>query len=65
MAQIKVEDIVDHLSSEFKGALEATIREIFPDQIVNKQQLFRVFKKKIYKKCNIWETVPDAYVKNG
>jgi hypothetical protein len=31
MAQVKIEDIVDDLSTEMRRALEAAVREVLPD----------------------------------
>lgn len=63
MALIKVEDVVDHLDREFRGALKDTMQEIFPGFEFNESQLFRTFKKKVYRKCSVWESVPDQYDK--
>ncbi|MGO9138125.1 MAG: hypothetical protein ACLP9S_17365 [Syntrophales bacterium] len=63
MARIKVEDVVDHLDREFRGALKDTMQEMFPELEFDERELFRTFKKKVYRKCSIWESVPDHYVK--
>lgn len=62
MARIKVEDVVDHLDSEFRKALEATMQQHFPDKQFNSREVFRTFKKMVYRKCNVWEDVPDHLV---
>lgn len=62
MAQIKIEDVVDHLDTEFRRALEATIKEHFPDQDFDSRAVFRTFKKMVYRKCNVWEVIPDDLV---
>lgn len=62
MAKIKVEDVVDHLDREFRGALKDTIEEMFPDLEFDDRELFREFKKKVYRKCSVWESVPDHLV---
>jgi len=63
MAQVNMEEIVDHLSSEIKRALEDTIKEHFPDQDFDRNAVFRTFKRKVYQKCSVWENVPDKLVK--
>jgi hypothetical protein len=63
MAQIKIEDVVDHLSHEMKRALEATLEEHFPDQSFDRDEVFRTFKRKVYQKCSMWEKIPDNLVK--
>ena len=63
MAQIKAEDIADHLSSEMRGALEAAVKEVIPGAVFDSHDLFRAFKRHVYRKCSIWEDVPDRFVK--
>jgi hypothetical protein len=65
MARIKVEEIIDHLDREFRSALRETLQEMYPDISFDEHQLFRTFKKKVYRKCNIWETVPDQYIEKN
>lgn len=65
MARIKVEDVVDHLDSEFRKALEATLQQYFPDQQFESREVFRTFKKMVYMKCNAWENVPDDLVEKN
>lgn len=62
MARIKVEDVVDHLDSEFRRALTDTLQEMFPGLEFDEYELFQTFKKNVYQKCSIWESVPDRYV---
>lgn len=62
MARVKMEEIVDHLSSDMKRALEATIREVYPNAQIDRSQLYRSFRKNVRRKCGTWENVPDSYV---
>lgn len=62
MAHLMVEEIVDHLSSEFRKALAQTVRSTLPDASFDDRQLFREFKRNVRRKCSTWETVPDEYV---
>ena len=63
MAKIQIENIVDHLDSEFRKALEATLKEHFPNENFDTREVFRTFKRQVYRKCSVWEDVPDRYVK--
>lgn len=63
MAKVQIEEIVDHLSHEFRRALKVTLEEHFPDQYFDERAIFRTFKKQVYRKCNIWEDVPGQYVR--
>lgn len=62
MAQVKIEDIVDHLSSEFRRALEDTFAAHAPNVRIDSYQVFRDFRRAVYRKCNVWENVPDQFV---
>ncbi|HEV7333144.1 MAG TPA: hypothetical protein VGN63_19065 [Flavisolibacter sp.] len=65
MAQVKMEDIIDHLSFEMKRALNETLEEHFPNQRFDINEVFRTFKRKVYNKTSIWESVPDSFVKTN
>lgn len=62
MARIKPDEVVDHLSSEMKRALEAAVLEVLPDAEFDRNELFRAFKRAVRRKCSTWERVPDQYV---
>jgi hypothetical protein len=62
MASIKIEEVVDHLSSEMRRALEEAVGECIPNAKYDSHELFRAFKRAVYRKCSVWETVPDHYV---
>lgn len=62
MARVKVDDIVDDLSTEFRGALEAAVQEVLPEAEFDRYQLFLAFKRAVRRKCNTWERVRDDYV---
>ena len=62
MAKVKIEEVVDHLSSEFRRALEDTLKEHFPNSDFDSREVYRTFKRAVYRKCSVWETVPDHFV---
>jgi hypothetical protein len=64
MARVKVDEIIDHLSSEIRSALAEALSEVAPDADVNEEHFFRAFKKAVYRRCNTWENVPDQYVES-
>lgn len=63
MAKIKVEDVLYHLDHDLKRALEETILEHYPNVTVDKNAVYKTFLKKAYRRCNVWESVPDNLVK--
>ena len=62
MAQIKIESVIEHLDTEIRNALEATIKEHFPNQSFDKRQVFRTFKRMVSRKCKDWEDIPDEFI---
>lgn len=65
MARVHIENIVDHLSSEMRRALEAAVQEVLPNADVDTHQLFRAFRRAVGRKCSTWESVPDNFVDAG
>lgn len=62
MARVKAEEIVDHLSSEFRAALEISVNEVIPGAKFDSRDLFKAFKLAVSRKCSSWEVVPDSSV---
>ena len=62
MARIKIEEIIDHLSSDIRKALRDTVNEGVNNGSFDEHELFRIFKRKVRSKCSTWERVPDRYV---
>lgn len=62
MARVKIEDVVDHLSSEFRRALEEVFQNHAPGTAIDSRAVFRDFRRAVYRKCNTWENVPDHFV---
>jgi hypothetical protein len=62
MAKVKMEEILDHLSSDIRHALEQTVHTVIPGATFDAHELFREFKRNVRRKCSNWENVPDAYV---
>jgi hypothetical protein len=63
MAQIQPEEIVDHLRSEMRRALEEAVKEVIPNAVFDSHDLFRAFKRAVRRKCSTWEQVPDNFVR--
>lgn len=64
MARVKIEEIVDHLSTEMRKALRQAIENTIPDVEYDDRELFRNFRRAVGRKCNTWEHVPDQYVES-
>ena len=63
MASVKIESVLEHLDSELSRALEDTVRQVAPDASFNARSLYRDFVRRAYRRCSVWEHVPDSYVK--
>jgi hypothetical protein len=64
MAEIKIEDVVYHLDSEFKKALDDTMAKFAPNVEYGRNELFEFFLKRVYHHCSVWERVPDDCVRS-
>lgn len=62
MAQIRIEEIMDHLDSEMKSALRATLAQHYPNQNVDANTVYRTFKRKVASKFGSWVRVPDNFI---
>jgi len=63
MAKIKIESVVDHLDTEFKKALDDTMREFAPGIDYDRGAIFRYFLQRVYHHCSVWEDLPDRDVR--
>lgn len=64
MAKIKVQEVLDHLDRDLRIALARAVQSEIPGAVFDERSLFRAFSREAYKKCSIWESVPDQYVEN-
>jgi hypothetical protein len=62
MAQVKIEEIVDHLEIKMRRALDETIKKHFLDTDIESKEVFKTFKRMVGMKCKTWEDVPDDCV---
>jgi hypothetical protein len=62
MARVKIEDIIDHLSSEMKKAMAAAVNQVAPDKDIDTVALYKAFVRAVRRKCSTWEQVPDHCV---
>lgn len=62
MARVKIEDVIDHLSSEMSRALTDAVSSAAPGVSVDAHTFFRAFKRAVGRRCSTWEQVPDRYV---
>ncbi len=64
MARIKIENVIDHLGTDFRRALADAVSEVMPGANIDEYELFRAFKRAVGRKCSIWERVPDHYIRD-
>ena len=62
MARVRIEDIIDHLDYDIHRALKDVVDEVLPGVKCDERELFRAFKRAVYRRCSTWEIVPDMYV---
>ena len=63
MAHVRIEEIIDHLEYEMKRALDDAVSKAIPGVSVDRSRLFKEFVKAVGRKCNIWEQIPEKYVR--
>jgi len=59
MAQVKIENILGHLDSQIRSALESAVNRSIPDASFDKYELYREFVRAVGRKCSTWERVSD------
>jgi hypothetical protein len=64
MARIKIENVLEHLDHDLSRALEDAVHATIPNAIFDRRTLYKSFVKAAYRKCSVWERVPDRYVEN-
>lgn len=62
MARVKVEGVIQHLSTPIRAALEEAVLSAYPFQTVNRDDIYREFRVALAKRCRAWEEVPDEFV---
>lgn len=62
MAKVKIEELVYALDTQFKKALENTIKKICPEKEVDTMMLFVEFRKELYRQCQSWESIPNSCI---
>ena len=65
MTRIKVEGIIEELSTHIRGALEEAVLSTYPFQTVNKDDIYREFRRALARRCRTWEEVPDALIERA
>lgn len=59
MAQVKIESIIEHLDYDMKLALEDAVSRVLPDADVDRNELYREFRRAVGRKCSTWVSVND------
>ncbi|HEY2545125.1 MAG TPA: hypothetical protein VGI46_03575 [Candidatus Acidoferrum sp.] len=63
MTRVKIEQVIDHLSSGMRKALADAVAQVIPGKDFDDRELFRAFRRAVGRKCSAWERVPSHYVK--
>lgn len=64
MARVKIEEIIDSLSSDMRRALADAVNEVIDDADFDEHELLRAFKRAVGRKCSTWERIPDRYIQD-
>ena len=60
MAKVKIEELVYALDTQFKKALENTVKKMAPDATIDGRMLFVEFRKELDRQCPGWQSVPNS-----
>jgi hypothetical protein len=63
MAEVRIENIIEHLDHDMKRALEDAVSRVLPGTGVDRTALYREFRKAVGRKSSTWVKVPDADVR--
>ena len=63
MPQVKVDQLMEELSSEFGRALIRTIHRRYPNDPASRHILLREFRRELRRVCNTWSDVSDQAVR--
>lgn len=61
-SKVKIEGILDHLDRDLTKALDDAIHAHLPNAQFDVKRLYKDFVKHAYRRCSVWEQVPDQYV---
>lgn len=64
MAQVQLEELIDHLRPTVRRALEDAVNEVIDDADYDSGELFRAFRRAIRRRCSTWASVPNQFVKD-
>ena len=59
MPQVKVDQIVEELSSEFSRALIRTLHRRYPQDPSSRHMLLKEFRRELNRICDTWSDVSD------
>ena len=62
MAYIDIEEIIDYLDRDMKRVLEDTLIRYGIEESIDRNRLFKEFRKAVRRKCSSREYVPDNLV---
>jgi len=61
-SKVKIEAVLDHLDRDLTKALEDAVNVHIPGAQFDARQLYKEFVKRAYRRCSVWEQVPDQCV---
>lgn len=62
MARVKIDGVLDDLSSEVRSAIRSALTEVAPEALPKEQQIYRAFVRKLSSRAGTWARVRDNHV---
>jgi len=65
MARINMDEIVEALDVKFELVLTLVVADVAPDMEIDPKKLMRVFRNRLERGFDHWESVPERCVDSG
>ena len=62
MARVKSADLFDQFAIQMRQALDEAVEKTLPGTEVDRQRLYREFRRSLAARCKAWENVPNQVV---
>jgi len=62
MARVKTAELFDHFAVQMRLALDEAVEKTLPGMDVDRQRLYREFRRSLGARCKVWENVPNQAI---
>jgi hypothetical protein len=62
MARVKSAELFEHFNVQMRQALDEAVEKTLPGTEVDRQRLYREFRRALGARCKMWENLPNQAV---